>query len=69
MSERPNAFFSDEVLSKIKPIGPWSDCPIGTKAFAIEGGYWIKTERGWRWREHGGTFPTPGASVSWVILP
>lgn len=69
MNERFDAFFREEVLSKIRPIGPWKDYPVGTKAFAIDGGHWTKTERGWKWMEHGSTFPTPGANVGWVILP
>lgn len=35
------------------------DYPIGTKAHSINGGYWIKTDSGWRWCT-GDTFPTPG---------
>lgn len=69
MSERPNAFFSGEVLSKIKPIGPWSDCPIGTKAFHKAGGYWIKAERGWTWLVDGPIFGAPGDGVFMVVLP
>lgn len=33
--------------------------PLGTKARAIGGGYWIKVERGWKWCT-GATFPKPG---------
>lgn len=40
----------------------WSEYPIGTKAHAYNGGYWIKTERGWKWC-NGSTFPTPGADA------
>lgn len=41
---------------------PWSEYPIGTKARqSWEGGYWIKTEHGWKWH-NGATFPRPGAA-------
>jgi len=46
----------------------WSEYPIGTKAHAVNGGYWTKTERGWQWCG-GATFPTPGAGVIGVELP
>jgi hypothetical protein len=45
-----------------------SDYPIGTKAHAIGGGYWIKTNRGWQWFT-GATFPTPGGDVHRYELP
>lgn len=44
----------------------WSEYPVDTKAFAINGGYWIKTERGWKWYI-GSTFPTPGGDASGII--
>lgn len=47
---------------------PWSEYPIGTKAHAVMGGHWIKTERGWKWH-CGDTFPSPGADAFWVSLP
>ena len=40
----------------------WSEYPIGTKAHAFMGGYWIKTESGWKWNS-GSTFPTPGGDA------
>lgn len=49
----------------------WSDLekyPIGTKAYSVTGGYWIRTERGWKWC-NGDTFPTPGGDVGRVELP
>lgn len=46
----------------------WKDCPIGTKAHALSGGYWIKLENGWRWCI-GDTFPTPGADVIKIEEP
>lgn len=52
---------------------PWSEYPVGTKAPAIMGGRWYRTERGWKWNGpdgSGGTFPTPGGdSDGTVILP
>jgi len=47
---------------------PWKDYPIGTKAHALMGGWWTKTERGWQWGS-GATFPTPGADATSVTLP
>ena len=47
----------------------WKDYPVGTKAKAVTGGYWIRVERGWRWF-NGSTFPTPGGDASGeVSLP
>jgi len=38
---------------------PLKDYPIGTKAKALMGGHWVKTEMGWKWF-NGATFPNPG---------
>jgi len=46
----------------------WREHPIGTKAHASTGGYWIKVERGWRWCT-GSVFPTPGGDVTRIELP
>ena len=46
----------------------WCKFPVGTKAFSISGGYWIKTEAGWKWHT-GDTFPTPGWDAYMVELP
>ena len=46
----------------------YKDCPIGTKAHAVMGGWWTKTERGWKWCT-GDTFPTPGGDVIKIELP
>jgi hypothetical protein len=46
----------------------WAKYPIRTKAYAIMGGYWIKTYFGWKWF-NGDTFPTPGADVSRIEEP
>ena len=43
----------------------WKAYPIGTKAFSISGGFWLKVERRWKWCT-GDTFPTPGADAYWV---
>lgn len=40
----------------------WKDYPIGTKAHGCNGGYWIRTERGWKWCT-GATFPRPGGDA------
>lgn len=42
--------------------------PIGTKAPACIGGYWIKTERGWKWCT-GSTFPRPGGDWTGELIP
>jgi hypothetical protein len=44
----------------------WNSYPVGTKAKALMGGHWIKTERGWHW-PGGGTFPTPGGDATGEI--
>ena len=44
------------------------DYPIGTKALAICGGYWIKTHKGWKWCT-GSTFSRPGADAYKFIEP
>jgi len=42
-----------------------NELPIGTKAFAINGGWWIKKENGrWKWLNNGGSFPSPGGD--WI---
>jgi len=47
---------------------PWAEYPIGTKAYAIGGGYWQKVSGGWKWCT-GSTFPTPGADWSYIEEP
>lgn len=44
----------------------WRDYPIGTKAFASGGGYWVRVERGWKWCT-GDTFPQPGGDATGQI--
>lgn len=51
----------------MKKNADWSDLPIGTKAQAIMGGYWIKREHGWQWNENGGVFPRPGGDASGMV--
>ena len=46
----------------------WEEYPIGTKVYAIGGGYWEKTSRGWKWCT-GSTFPTPGADWYSILVP
>ncbi len=46
----------------------WTEYPVGTKAFDVNGGHWTKTECGWNW-PGGSTFPTPGASAIGVEMP
>ena len=41
---------------------PWNEYPSGTKAHAIDGGYWLRVQNGWTWHT-GDTFPTPGADA------
>lgn len=45
---------------------PFADYPIGTKARACGGGYWIKNERGWKWCT-GATFPRPGGDWDGMV--
>lgn len=40
----------------------WRDYPLGTKAHAYNGGYWVRVVNGWKWFS-GSTFPTPGADA------
>lgn len=47
---------------------PWNKYPLGTKANAVMGGFWIKTLRGWKWCT-GSAFPTPGVDAISVTLP
>lgn len=42
--------------------------PLGTKAPAIGGGHWLKTERGWKWCT-GATFPAPGGDWDGRLIP
>ncbi len=51
---------------------PWNAYPIGSKAHAVGGGHWYRTESGWKWNGPegcGSTFPTPGADAYVVTEP
>jgi hypothetical protein len=41
---------------------PWQQYPIGTRAYAYNGGYWVRVAAGWKWC-CGDTFPQPGADA------
>jgi hypothetical protein len=47
---------------RIKKDRPWNEFPLGTKAHACTGGYWIKVKSGWKWST-GDTFPRPGGNA------
>jgi hypothetical protein len=47
------------------------EAPVGTKAPAIMGGHWYKTERGWKWNGPngtGGTFPRVGGDWTGKLI-
>lgn len=46
----------------------WEAYPMGTRAYALEGGYWERVPNGWKWCS-GSTFPTPGADAFEVAVP
>jgi len=58
-----------EQSRKQKADRPWKDYPLGTKACALMGGYWLRVEHGWEWASSGCVFPTPGGDAFDVILP
>ena len=58
----------DENRKQYVKSKPWSDYPIRTRAYAVMGGYWEKTECGWKWCA-GSTFPTPAGDWSYLIEP
>ena len=41
----------------------WRDYPLGTKAHAFNGGYWIRVEGGWKASCSHCVFPTPGGDA------
>lgn len=56
-------------MSKGRKTKDWEEYPIGTKAYAIMGGYWIRVKNGWKWY-CGDTFPSPGGDANgWVDIP
>lgn len=36
------------------------NAPMGTRAPAVSGGYWLRVIDGWRWNASGSVFPRPG---------
>lgn len=44
-----------------------NNAPIGTRAPAVDGGYWERTEHGWKWCT-GDTFPRPGGDWNGKLL-
>lgn len=46
----------------------WDEYSLGTKAYAVNGGYWIRIKQGWKWCT-GATFPTPGGDAIYIELP
>lgn len=55
-------------VKQYKRIKPWSDYNLGTKVYAIMGGYWELIESGYKWC-NGATFPTPGGDWSYIVEP
>jgi hypothetical protein len=42
---------------------PWSEYPVGTRAYACNGGWWERVERGWKPNSSKDVFPTPGGDA------
>ena len=49
-------------MTRLRVDRPWDEYPMGTKAHAFNGGYWIRVQRGWKWFS-GDTFPRPGGDA------
>lgn len=47
---------------------PWPEYRIVTKMPCFNGGWWMRTERGWKWCT-GDTFPNPVPTAFDVTLP
>ncbi len=45
---------------------PWDAYPIATRVYSITGGYWEKTNLGYKWCT-GSTFPTPGGDWDYIV--
>lgn len=58
----------DEYRGRQRVDRRWSEYPLGTKAWSIGGGHWLRVEHGWKWH-CGDTFPAPGADAFDVTLP
>ena len=54
--------------TRMRQTLPWNEYPIGTKAHACTGGYWIKVHNGWKWCAGNATFPTPGGDAVGVCV-
>lgn len=61
---------ADSVQGLVRCDRPWGDYPVGTRAYAIHGGYWTRVENGWKWFA-GDTFPRPGGEAvgRCILLP
>ena len=46
----------------------WTQFPVGTKVYGINGGFYTKVMTGWQWL-NGNIFPNPGADWSKIELP
>lgn len=57
-----------EWQDRVRRDRPWHEYPIGTKAWSLGGGHWLRTDRGWKWHM-GDTFPTPGGDAFDVTFP
>ena len=54
---------SESMTTALKIERQLENAPIGTRAPAMAGGWWCRTELGWKWRGPdgtGGTYPRPG---------
>lgn len=64
-----NCSIHDNIKPQQGKDRPWSDYPLGTKAYAVDGSYWTKHDQGWRWSGNGYVHPEPGCDVERVELP
>lgn len=53
-------------MPKVSQEYDWHVYPVGTRAFAVNGGHWERVPRGWKWCT-GATFPTPGGDASGIL--
>lgn len=42
---------------------PWAEYPIGTKAYACNGGWWVRVAGGWKPNTSKDVFPSPGGDA------
>lgn len=59
---------TSEASQPPQPAISLDTAPIGTKAPAVGGGNWHKTERGWQWGVNGSTFPRPGGDWTGELI-